>query len=187
MPLYEYYCEPCNGVFELLRPAREASKAQPCPECDDDAKRIVSKEWSAFIHRDGLPRRLPDTGGYWHLGKHVSKPLTGSIDGGLQHPELTYEPKAKAPSLEEIEQYEYRMEVKRDINNAHGANMINEDVEKRDAWFRTRLRKTRGTQRQESAKERLDKKESREALAHMRLLENEARARQKPAKKKRID
>ena len=27
MPLYEYYCEPCNGVFETIRPMREASEA----------------------------------------------------------------------------------------------------------------------------------------------------------------
>ncbi len=62
MPLYEYYCEPCNGIFELLRSAREASKPQPCPECDEDAQRIISREWAAFTFREGFPRRLPDTG-----------------------------------------------------------------------------------------------------------------------------
>ena len=66
MPLYEYYCRECDGAFELLRPVREAAKAQPCPVCDEDADRIVSKEWSAFIFRDGYSRRLPDDGGYWH-------------------------------------------------------------------------------------------------------------------------
>lgn len=176
MPLYEYYCEPCNGVFELLRPAREASKAQPCPECDDDSKRIVSKEWSAFIHRDGLPRRLPDTGGYWHLGKKVSQPLRGSIDGGLRHPELKYEPHEKAPTLEEIEQFEYRMDVRRQLDAVHGTRMVNETVEKQDQWFRTRLRKTRGTQKQEKAKAKFRAKESQAAAQHFRVLENEARS-----------
>jgi len=33
MPLYEYFCEPCNGIFEELRPIREASDPVPCPEC----------------------------------------------------------------------------------------------------------------------------------------------------------
>lgn len=183
MPLYEYYCEPCNGVFELIRPAREASKPQPCPECDEDAKRIVSREWSAFIHRDGLPRRLPDDGGYWHLGKKVSQPLKGSIDSGLRHPELKYEPREKAPTLEEIERFEFRQEVRRGIDGVHGTRMINEDVEKQDAWFRTRLRKTRGSDKEEQAKRRLSMKEAQEARAHARLLENEARARQKPKKK----
>ncbi|MEX1021833.1 MAG: zinc ribbon domain-containing protein [Dehalococcoidia bacterium] len=187
MPLYEYYCEPCDGVFELLRPAREASRAQPCPECDDDAKRIVSRQWSAFIHRDGLPRRLPDTGGYWHLGKRVSKPLTGAIDG-MKHPELKYEPKAKAPSMEEIEQFEYRQEVRRDLDGVHGARMINEDVERQDKWFRTRLAKTRGTDKQEGAKKRFITKEVTEARKHAHMLETEnvARSARKP-KKKRSD
>ena len=31
MPLYEYYCSDCNGVFELLRPAKQAGDAQPQP------------------------------------------------------------------------------------------------------------------------------------------------------------
>ncbi|MCK9485928.1 MAG: zinc ribbon domain-containing protein [Dehalococcoidia bacterium] len=187
MPLYEYYCEPCNGVFELLRPAREASRAQPCPECDDDAKRIVSREFSAFIHRDGLPRRLPDDGGYWHLGKKVSQPLKGAIDSGLRHPDLKYAPRETAPTLEEMEQFEYRMEVKRGIDEHHGARMINEDVEKQDAYFRTRMRKAKGSEKVERAKQRFSAKERQQALQHARVLENEAASRQKPKKQKRLD
>ncbi|MSQ30184.1 MAG: zinc ribbon domain-containing protein [Dehalococcoidia bacterium] len=78
MPLYEYYCEHCNGVFELIRPVRDAARPQPCPECDDDAKRIVSKEWAAFISRDGIPRRLPDRGKYWNLFEEKDTPMTTS-------------------------------------------------------------------------------------------------------------
>src|SRR5690606_23201983 len=102
MPLYEYYCEPCNGVFELLRPAREASKPQPCPECDEDARRIMSREWSAFIFREGSPRRLPDTGGYWHLGKRVSAPMTRMGADGA-HPELKKREGPKPVTAEEVE------------------------------------------------------------------------------------
>ncbi len=29
MPLYEYYCEPCDGIFEAIRPMREASLPVP--------------------------------------------------------------------------------------------------------------------------------------------------------------
>ncbi len=79
MPLYEYYCEHCNGVFELIRPVREAARPQPCPECDNDAKRILSKEWAAFIYRDGIPRRLPDRGKYWHIFEEKDVPMTSSI------------------------------------------------------------------------------------------------------------
>lgn len=78
MPLYEYYCEHCNGVFELIRPVREAARPQPCPECDNDAKRILSKEWAAFIYRDGMPRRLPDRGKYWHIFEEKDVPMTSS-------------------------------------------------------------------------------------------------------------
>lgn len=79
MPLYEYYCEQCNGVFELIRPVRDAARPQPCPECDDDAKRILSKEWAAFIYRDGMPRRLPDRGKYWHVFEEKDTPMTTSV------------------------------------------------------------------------------------------------------------
>ena len=51
MPVYEYYCEPCNGVFELLRPARESSKAQPCPEW--------SMQGSAIRHPELEERKAP--------------------------------------------------------------------------------------------------------------------------------
>ena len=79
MPLYEYYCEHCTGVFELIRPVREAARPQPCPECDNDAKRIMSKEWAAFIYRDGMPRRLPDRGKYWHVFEEKDTPMTSAI------------------------------------------------------------------------------------------------------------
>ncbi len=65
MPMYEYYCADCNGVFELLRPVREASYAQPCPVCDTDSKRLMPTDFAAFVVREGLPRRIPDTGKYW--------------------------------------------------------------------------------------------------------------------------
>lgn len=65
MPMYEYYCADCNGVFELLRPVREASNPQPCPVCDHDSKRLMPTDFAAFVVREGLPRRIPDTGKYW--------------------------------------------------------------------------------------------------------------------------
>ena len=55
MPLYEYYCQPCHGVFEELRPMREAGEAVPCPECYEDADRIMP----TVVRGLHLPRRLP--------------------------------------------------------------------------------------------------------------------------------
>ncbi len=154
MPLYEYLCEPCNGIFELLRPAKDASKPQPCPQCDEDAKRIVSKQWSAFTFREGFPRRLPDDGGYWHLGHKVSQPIFG-FTSGVEHPEVRGTlPDYAPPTVDEIEQFEFRQEVKAEMNREAGALMVNETVESRDSFFKARLQKTRGTRKQEAAKKR---------------------------------
>jgi len=65
MPLYEYYCADEHAVFELLRPVREASNPQPCPSCDAESRRLMPKDFAAFVVREGLPRRVPDTGKYW--------------------------------------------------------------------------------------------------------------------------
>lgn len=85
MPLYEYYCQNCNGIFEAIRPMREASLPVPCIECNQDAPRIMSS-FNAFTFREGYPRRLPDRGTYWHLGKEVKNRVTRMK--GREHPEL---------------------------------------------------------------------------------------------------
>ncbi len=142
MPLYEYYCEPCNGVLELLRPARDASKLQPCPQCDEDSKRIVSKQWSAFVFREGAARRLPDDGGYWHLGQKVAQPLTGAVQG-FEAPEVRpARPSHAPPAVDDISQSEFRQEIKTDVNR-----------ESRGTFFKARLRSSTGP-REEAAGER---------------------------------
>lgn len=44
--------------------------------------------FAAFTLRDGYPRRIPDKGTFWHLGREVSKPVTGPARP-YEHPELT--------------------------------------------------------------------------------------------------
>ena len=34
MPVYEYLCEECDGVFESVKAIREAEEPAPCPVCD---------------------------------------------------------------------------------------------------------------------------------------------------------
>jgi len=85
MPLYEYYCEPCDGVFEAIRQMREASLPVPCPVCSRDGQRMMSS-FNAFTFRDGYPRRIPDRGTYWHMGKEVKSRATRMK--GWEHPEL---------------------------------------------------------------------------------------------------
>ncbi len=78
MPLYEYYCAECNGIFELLRSVRVAAEPQPCVVCDSESKRIMPTEFAAFVMRDGMPRRIPDKGLSWGLEGQLKKPLTSN-------------------------------------------------------------------------------------------------------------
>ncbi len=87
MPLYEFFCEPCDGVFELLRSIRESSEPAPCPVCSHDARRVMPTSFAAFTFRDGYPRRIPDKGTYWHLGKEVKNLVTGPVRPN-EHPEI---------------------------------------------------------------------------------------------------
>jgi putative FmdB family regulatory protein len=87
MPLYEYYCAHCDGIFEVLRSMREAAEPSPCPECDRDGQRIMPTSFAAFTFREGYPRRLPDKGTYWHLGKEVKSRIRGPFRP-FEHQEL---------------------------------------------------------------------------------------------------
>ena len=101
MPLYEYYCDPCDGIFEVLRPMREASDPVPCPVCERDGGRIMPTSFAAFTYRDGYPRKLPDKGTYWHLGQEVKKRVTGGMKP-FQHPEINKPQPARRKSKGEI-------------------------------------------------------------------------------------
>jgi putative FmdB family regulatory protein len=87
MPVYEYYCDRCDGIFEALRPMREAADPVPCPACERDGRRIMPTAFAAFTFREGYPRRLPDKGTYWHLGKEVKRPISGPVRPN-EHPEI---------------------------------------------------------------------------------------------------
>ena len=112
MPLYEYYCEDCNGIFEAIRPMREASMAVPCPECDREGERIMSS-FTAFTFRDGYPRRIPDKGTFWHMGKEVKQ--RAKRMKGWEHPELAKpKPKARPTKGESQAQQDKRAAALRD-------------------------------------------------------------------------
>ena len=96
MPLYEYYCEQCDGIFEALRPIKEAALPVPCPVCHRDGERIMPTSFMALTFRDGYPRRIPDRGTYWHLGKEVKK-LPKRMRH-YEHPELTEPKPVKRPT-----------------------------------------------------------------------------------------
>jgi putative FmdB family regulatory protein len=87
MPVYEYYCKSCDGVFEAIRPIAKASDPSPCPVCAKKAERIMPSSFSAFTMREGYPRAIPDRGTYYHLGKEVKKPISGPTRMN-EHPEI---------------------------------------------------------------------------------------------------
>lgn len=87
MPVYEYYCKSCDGVFEAIRPIAKASDPSPCPVCAKKAERMMPTSFSAFTMREGYPRAIPDRGTYYHLGKEVKKPITGPTRMN-EHPEI---------------------------------------------------------------------------------------------------
>jgi putative FmdB family regulatory protein len=103
MPLYEYYCQNCDGVFEELRSMREASEPMPCPLCDRDAQRIMPTSFSAFTFRDGMPRRIPDDFKYWHHdGRKVKNMNTGGVPAN-EHPELYRPDPPPVPTAADID------------------------------------------------------------------------------------
>jgi putative FmdB family regulatory protein len=102
VPVYEYYCENCNGIFEALRPMREASDPVPCPLCSRDGQRIMPTSFAAFTFREGYPRRIPDKGTYWHRGKEVKKQISGPVRPG-EHPELNKPPPRARKSKGELQ------------------------------------------------------------------------------------
>jgi len=87
MPLYEYLCNDCEGIFEAVRPMKQADDPEPCPVCDMEGQRLMPSTFQAFIMRGGYPRRIPDRGNFWHLGKEVSFLPKGGNPG--EHPQLT--------------------------------------------------------------------------------------------------
>ena len=62
MPLYEYYCEACDNVFEALRSVRESEASTPCPECLGDAERIMPTTFASMSRNQGYAQRVP----YYH-------------------------------------------------------------------------------------------------------------------------
>ena len=59
MPLYEYYCEKCDKVFEALRPLRESDRTTACPKCGADADRIMPTSFAPMSFKQGYSQRVP--------------------------------------------------------------------------------------------------------------------------------
>ncbi len=102
MPLYEYLCKHCDGIFEAIRPIARASEPAPCPLCARKGQRIPPTSFAAFTMREGYPRAIPDRGTYWHLEKEVKRPVTGPVKMN-EHPEINKPEPKRRKSKGELE------------------------------------------------------------------------------------
>lgn len=65
MPMYEYYCRPCNEKFTKLRPITEASEPYDC-HCGHVAQKVVTAavvSHSGQFSEAGLEDAMPSGGG----------------------------------------------------------------------------------------------------------------------------
>jgi|FLYL01.1.fsa_nt_gi putative FmdB family regulatory protein len=59
MPIYEYYCEHCDKVFERMRPISAAEEPAPCPSCGGEADRILPTTFASMSYKGGWKQRVP--------------------------------------------------------------------------------------------------------------------------------
>ncbi|MBM3946087.1 MAG: zinc ribbon domain-containing protein [SAR202 cluster bacterium] len=52
MPLYAYICPSCKRDFELFRAMSQSSQGARCPECQGEARRVLSV-FAAFTSSPG--------------------------------------------------------------------------------------------------------------------------------------
>jgi putative FmdB family regulatory protein len=59
MPLYEYYCDNCESLFEALGSVNSSDQPKPCPTCGAASDRIMPTTFASMSKRKGLKERVP--------------------------------------------------------------------------------------------------------------------------------
>lgn len=59
MPIYEYYCEKDNKVFEALGSIASSDRPSKCPKCGGEAVRIMPTTFASLSRVKGLKERVP--------------------------------------------------------------------------------------------------------------------------------
>lgn len=59
MPLYEYYCDNCDSLFEALGSVNASDSPRACPTCGTGADRIMPTTFASMSRRRGLKERVP--------------------------------------------------------------------------------------------------------------------------------
>jgi putative FmdB family regulatory protein len=59
MPIYEYYCEKDDSVFEALRSIAVSERPAKCSKCGREAFRIMPTTFASMMRNKGLKERVP--------------------------------------------------------------------------------------------------------------------------------
>ena len=59
MPIYEYYCEKCDNVFDAMGSISSSDQPAKCPECGRKADRIMPTTFATMARVKGLRERRP--------------------------------------------------------------------------------------------------------------------------------
>jgi putative FmdB family regulatory protein len=59
MPLYEYYCDKCDRVFEALGSISASDRPAKCPKCGSASDRIMPTTVATMSHKQGWAQRVP--------------------------------------------------------------------------------------------------------------------------------
>ena len=63
MPLYEYFCPPCNDQFEILRPVSQMDNPATCPSGHTTNNRVLSLFAPVTKSTQGSVMTMPMMGG----------------------------------------------------------------------------------------------------------------------------
>jgi len=70
MPLYEYFCESCDEIFETLRSVSASEEPAACPKCGAEADRIMPTTFASMSRKEGWAQRVP----YHHRPVRAAEP-----------------------------------------------------------------------------------------------------------------
>ncbi len=59
MPVYEYYCDKCDNVFDSLQAISRSDQPVACPECGRSSDRIMPTTFATMSKQKGLKERVP--------------------------------------------------------------------------------------------------------------------------------
>jgi putative FmdB family regulatory protein len=59
VPLYEYFCEKCDKVFEALGSFASSDQPAKCPTCGRKADRIMPTSFASMARTQGYKQRVP--------------------------------------------------------------------------------------------------------------------------------